>query len=83
MVGYTDRSELTFSFQEPEITLQIQKESIVDGWEILPDQHPCKVTRITACTCMYNLYCLCLVGSLQDHFSFTDSERRCGFIWIL
>ena len=43
MVGYTHRSELTFSFQESEITLQIPKESTVDKWDILPDQYPCKV----------------------------------------
>ena len=43
MVGYADRSELTFSFQESEISLQIAKESTVEGWEILPCQYPCKV----------------------------------------
>ena len=43
MVGFTDKSELTFSFQESEISLQIAKESTVDGWDILPHQYPCKV----------------------------------------
>ena len=43
MVGYTDRSELTFSFHDSEVTLQIAEESTVDGWDILPHQYPCKV----------------------------------------
>ena len=73
MVGYTNRSELTFSFQKSEITLQIAKESTVDGWEILPHHYPSEVNYnylLYIYIYIYNFYYLCLVGSLQNLFSY-------------
>ena len=78
MVGYTNRSELTFSFQESEITLQIAKESTVDGWDILPHQYPCEVNYnylLYIYISLYNFYYYCLVGSLQYHFLYLSFSQ--------
>ena len=71
MVGYIDRSELTFSFHDSEVTLQIAEESTVDGWDILPHQYPCKVN--------YNYYCTCVIFMFNGALSMLFT----GLLYVL
>lgn len=43
-MGSVRMRELVFAFSDPEIVLQIEKQSI-NGWSILPAQSPCKVSN--------------------------------------
>ena len=74
MIGYTNRSELTFCFQESEITLQIAKESSVDGWDILLYQYPCEVKLLTVYIYIYiYIYLLLFLFSREFAKSFFTS----------